>query len=83
MQLEMCVKTLRNEKRKAQIASFLTPWLSREIWTTLGMKSEIIMKHVNALSELKEKIMLAEGFDDDMRPITFEQICEKSENINA
>jgi hypothetical protein len=79
LQVEDCIKMLKREKTKAQIAAFLTPWLSREIWTTLAVKGDILMKHVNTLSELREKIMQAEGIDDDMKCITFQQMCEKAQ----
>ena len=79
LQVEDCIKTLKREKTKAQIAAFLTPWLSREIWTTLAVKGDILMKYVNTLSELREKIMQAEGIDDDMKCITFQQMCEKAQ----
>jgi hypothetical protein len=41
------------------------------------------MKHVELLSELREKILEAEGFDDDMRAITYKEICEKAQEINT
>jgi len=79
LQVEDCIKTIKREKTKAQIAAFLTPWLSREIWTTLAVKGDILMKYVNTISELREKIMQAEGVDDDMKCITFQQMCEKAQ----
>jgi hypothetical protein len=79
LQLENCIKILKREKRKAQIAAFLTPWLSPEIWTTLAVKSEALMKHVSQLSELRDKIMQAEGMDDDLGFITFQQMCERTQ----
>ena len=79
LQAEDCLKTLKREKRKAQIAVFLTPWLSCEIWTTLAVKADIVIKYVDALSELREKIMQAEGVDDDMKCIAFQQMCEKAQ----
>lgn len=70
-------KTLRNEKRRAEIASFLIPWEKARIWSTLALKSQVIMQHVQSMSELREKIMLAEGVDEDMRPMTLQQMFEK------
>jgi len=78
LQLEDCVKTLKREKTKAQIAAFLTPWLSREIYTTLAVKADVIIRHVSQMSELREKIMQAEGMDDDLGFITFQQMCERA-----
>jgi hypothetical protein len=83
MQMEHCVETLKKEKRRAQVAAFFAPWVSREIYSALAFKADVIMKHVELLSELREKILEAEGFDDDMRAITYKQICEKAEQINA
>ena len=79
LQAEDCLKTLKRERRKAQIAVFLTPWLSREIWTALAVNADILTKRMNTLSELREKIMQAEGVDDDMKCITFQQMCEKAQ----
>jgi hypothetical protein len=78
LQLEESVKALKREKRKAHVAAFLTPWLSREVWTALSVKAEVIMRHVNQLSELREKIMQAEGMDDNLGCITFQQMCENA-----
>ena len=77
LHLRECEKTMRNEKRRAQIASFLAPWEKSRIWGTLALKSGIILRHVQSVSELREKIMSSEGVDDDMRPITLQQIFEK------
>lgn len=79
LQAEDCVKKFKREKRKAQIAAFLTPWLSHEIWTALAVKSEALVKHVSLLSELRDKIMQAEGMDDDLGFITFQQMCERAQ----
>jgi hypothetical protein len=79
LQLEDCIKILKREKRKAQLATFLSPWLAREIWTTLAIKGDALMKHVNSISELREKIMQAEGIDENMQSITFQEICKKNE----
>lgn len=65
------------EKRKAHIASFFAPWAAGSIWTALLVKSEVIMQQMNALSELREKIMQSEGRDDDMQPITLQQMIER------
>lgn len=83
LQMQDIVKVLQREKRKAQVACFFAPWLSREIYTTLAVKADYMMKHVAALSELRDKIMQAEGIDDDMQTITFEQICEQAVQENA
>lgn len=79
MQMNHCLETLKKEKRRAQVAAFFAPWVSREIYSALAFKADVIMKHVELLSELRDKIMSAEGFDDDMRPITFAQMCEDTE----
>jgi hypothetical protein len=79
LQLQDCIKTLKREKTKAQIAAFLTPWLSREIYTTLAVKADVMIRHVSQLSELRNKIMQAEGLDDDLGFITFQQMCEKND----
>ncbi len=79
LQLQDCIKTLKREKTKAQIAAFLTPWLSREIYTTLADKADVMTRHVSQLSELRNKIMQAEGLDDDLGFITFQQMCEKND----
>lgn len=83
LQMQEIVKTMRREQRRAQLSCFFAPWLAREIYTALAVKCEVMMKHVSALSELREKIMQAEGVDDDMRTITFEQICEQAMKENA
>ena len=74
MQMEHCVETLRKEKRRAQISVFFAPWVSREIYSALAFKADVIMKHVELLSELRDKILEAEGFDDDMRAITYKEL---------
>ena len=47
----------------------------------LAIKSNELVKHVAMISELREKIMQAEGTDDDMRCITFQEICDKSGEV--
>lgn len=83
LQMQDIIKIMQREKRKAQVACFFTPWLTREIYTTLAFKCDVLMKHVSSLSELRDKIMQAEGIDENMKTITFEQICEKAERENA
>ncbi len=83
MQMEDCVKALKKEKRRAQISAFFAPWVSREIYSALAFKADVIMKHVELLSELREKILEAEGFDDDMRAVTYKEICDKAQEINT
>lgn len=74
-----CTKILKAEKRKAQIASFLVPWQSDSIWMALAVKADILSQHVSALQGLREKIMLSEGVDSDMLPITLEKILENDQ----
>lgn len=83
MQMEDCFKTLKREKRRAQVAAFFAPWVSREIYSALAFKADVVMKYVKLLSELREKILEAEGFDDDMRAITYKEICDKAQEINT
>jgi hypothetical protein len=83
MQMEHCVETLKKEKRRAQVAAFFAPWVSREIYSALAFKADVIMKHVQLLSEIRDKILEAEGFDDDMRAITYKEICDKAGEFNT
>jgi hypothetical protein len=83
MQMEHCVETLKKEKRRAQVAAFFAPWVSREIYSALAFKADVIMKHVQLLSEIRDKILEAQGFDDDMRAITYKEICDKAGEINT
>lgn len=83
MQMNHCVETLKKEKRRAQVAAFFAPWVSREIYSVLALKADVIIKHVELLSELRNKILEAEGFDDDMRVITYKEICDKAQETNA
>jgi hypothetical protein len=76
LKAEQLCSLLRFEKRKAHIASFFAPWASSSIWTALSIKADIIMQQMNMLSELREKIMLSEGQDDDMQPITLQEIID-------
>jgi hypothetical protein len=80
LQVADCTKILRRERFKAQIASLLMPWQSDAIWMALAVKADIMMQHVSAMSELREKIMLSEGIDDDMNPVTLEEIFQSQEN---
>lgn len=82
LKCEQLFNSLKDERRKAQIASFFAPWASNAIWSTLAIKCDIIIQQMNMLSELREKIMLAEGQDDDMQPITLEQIINNYQKTN-
>ena len=82
LKVEQLYKLLKSERQKAELAAFFAPWAAKSIWTTLAIKCEIIMQQMNMLSELREKIMLAEGQDDDMRPITLSQIIENYHQAN-
>lgn len=83
MQINYCAEMLKKEKRRAQIAAFFAPWASREIYSMLAFKADAIMKHVELLSGLREKIFEAEGFDDDMRTVTYKEICDKAQETNT
>lgn len=82
LKAEQLFNTLKHERQKAQIAAFFAPWASGSIWATVLVKCDIIMQQMNMLSELREKIMLAEGQDDDMQPITLSQIIENYHKTN-
>ena len=80
LQMRDIVKTMKREKRKAVISCIFAPWVYREIWTAYLFKMQALMKYTQDLSDLRDKIMSAEGVDEDMRPITFAQMCENPEN---
>jgi len=80
LQVGDCTKVLKRERLKAQIASLLMPWQSDAIWMALAVKADILMQHVSAMQELREKIMLSEGINDDMQPVTLEEIFQSQEN---
>ena len=80
LQMRDIVKTMKREKRKAVISCIFAPWVYREIWTAYVFKMQALMKYTQDLSELRDKIMSAEGVDEDMRPIAFAQMCEQGEN---
>jgi hypothetical protein len=79
LQVQDCVNILKREKVKAQIASFLVPWQSDSIWMALAVKADMLAQHVSAIQGLREKIMLSEGVDSDMLPITLEKILENDQ----
>lgn len=70
-------KQLNRIRLHSQVASRLMPWRSRVIWMTAATNVDILMQSVQGLSELHEKIMQAQGFDDDMFPVTLEQLFQK------
>jgi len=76
LKAEQLFKLLRSEKQKAHLACFFAPWAARSIWATMLIKSDIILQQMNMLSELRDKIMQSEGQDDDMQPITLQEIIE-------
>lgn len=78
LQVAECVKILKREKLKAQIASALTPWNSDAVWMALAVKADTLSQHVSAMQELREKILLSEGVDSDMLPITLQEIFNNS-----
>lgn len=75
-----CSKILKQERLKAQVASVLMPWESDKIWMALAVKADILMQHMTMLQEVREKIMLSEGVNDDMQPVTLEEIFQSQEN---
>jgi hypothetical protein len=79
LQVAECLKILKQERLKAQIASLLMPWQSDAIWMTLAIKADTLMQHVSAIQELREKILLSEGVDVDMKPVTLEEIFQNQE----
>jgi hypothetical protein len=80
LQVTDCTKLLKRERFKAQIASLLMPWQSDAIWMALAVKADILIQHVSAMQELREKIMLSEGMNDDMQPVTLEEIFQSQES---
>ena len=80
LQMRDIIKTMKREKRKAVISCIFAPWVYREIWTAYLFKMQALMKYTQDLSDLRDKIMSAEGVDDDMRPVTFAEMCEQAED---
>lgn len=77
LQVNEISRVLRKQRRMARVQSFFMPWRKRVIWTSLAVVADLMMNHVSVLSELREKILKANGTDDDMLPITLEEILAK------
>lgn len=80
LQVEDCARILKRERINAQIASFFMPWRANAIWSALAVNAQILTAHVQMVSELRQKILLSEGVDDDMLPITLEEIFQIKNN---
>lgn len=76
LQVTDCAKILKRERIKAQLVSFFMPWRANLAWGALAINAEVLTKHVQMISELREKILLSEGVDDDMQPVTLEDIFQ-------
>lgn len=80
LQVSECNKILKKESFNARMISLFMPWKSRSTWSALAVNAQIITNHVKMLSELREKILLSEGVDEDMKSITLNQLF-KNKNI--
>ena len=76
LKAEKLFNLLKAEKRKAQFACFFAPWTSSVVSEALMIKVDAILKEMNLLSDLREKIMQSEGLDDDMNPVTLEEMLK-------
>ena len=83
LKTEMLYKLFFAEKRKAQVACFFAPWTSRYVWQAMAIKGAAILNQVRTLSELRQKILECETFDDDMRVVTLETFLQEGRQINA
>jgi hypothetical protein len=79
LQVIECTKILRNERRKTEILAFFMPWKAAQLWGALSINAQIMHRHVMMMDELRQKILLSEGFDADMKPVTLEEICNASD----
>lgn len=79
-QVDDCAKILKRERINAQIISFLMPWRANATWSALAINAQMLTEHVKMISELRQKILLSEGVDDDMLPITLEEIFQIKNN---
>ena len=76
LQVKECSKILKKESFKTRMISLFMPWKSRSAWCALAINAEIVTNHVKMLSELREKILLSEGVDENMKSITLNQLFE-------
>lgn len=78
LQMEKCHEVILEQKRRTQISAFFAPWAKKQIWMSFSVNSNMILEYVESLSQLRDKILEAEGVDDDMQAVTYAQIIEKS-----
>lgn len=74
LQVAVCAKILRRERINAQIISFFMPWRANAVWSALAVNAQMLTEHVKMVGELRQKILMSEGVNDDMLPITLEEI---------
>lgn len=76
LQVDDCAKILKRERINAQIISFFMPWRANATWSALAVNAQVLTAHVQMIGELREKILLSEGVDDDMLPVTLQEIFQ-------
>lgn len=79
IQMRTMAQVLHYKKRIFAIRSIFMPWTIASARKIILVQAQEILEYAKLLSELKDKIMEAEGVGDDMKPITFQQIIEKQE----
>jgi hypothetical protein len=79
IQMRAIAETLRHKSKIFVIRSIFMPWTIASRSQSILAEAEQALELAKLLSELKDKIMEAEGIDDDMKPVTFREIIEKQE----
>lgn len=77
VQMKYILSELDRQKRKLLFRRFFAPWTLDASRDEVVSNLNSLLQHAKMLSELRDKILEAEGSDDDMRPITFRQMIEK------
>lgn len=68
------LKKAKTYKRK----SFFMPWAKQELAKDILSSAEFALGRISHLKSIREKLLQSTGTDEDMRPVTLEELLKKN-----
>lgn len=76
IQMRHMLLMLESEKKWIAFRSIFAPWTLNNAKARSLERVEAILEHAKMLGELRDKVIEAEGMDENMKPITFKEMIE-------
>lgn len=77
LQMRQIMILLDRQKKLFFVRRILAPWSLSNARTEILSNLNVLLEHAKLLDELRDKILDAEGYGDDAKPITFREMIKR------